>query len=67
MSEENPLRLLRLPTVIERTGLSRSMIYRLVSAGQFPRPVRITARASGFVESEVTDYIRQKIAASAAR
>ena len=30
----------RLPTVIEKTGLSKSEIYRRVSDGRFPKPRR---------------------------
>lgn len=38
--------LLRLPKVIERTGLSRSSIYALITKGMFPAPVRIGERVS---------------------
>lgn len=47
--------LLRLPAVVSRTGLGRSTIYRLVAQRQFPRPVRLTARAVGW---RVTDLDR---------
>ena len=36
---------LRLRPVMRTTGLSRSTIYRLMAARQFPRPVRIARRA----------------------
>jgi hypothetical protein len=37
--------LLRRPEVEARTGLSRSAIYALMQSGDFPKPVRISARA----------------------
>ena len=43
---DEPFRLWRLREVVHRTGLSASTIYRLMAAGNFPRPVRIDRRAS---------------------
>lgn len=63
MSESAP-RILRLPEVERRTGLKRDTIYRRAKLGEFPKPIRIGARASGWVESEVTDYIQKRIAAA---
>lgn len=36
---------LRMPSVIRRTGLARSTIYRLIAEQKFPVPVRLTDRA----------------------
>ncbi|MDR3411824.1 MAG: AlpA family phage regulatory protein, partial [Formivibrio sp.] len=44
-------RILRLPNVLDRTGLSRSTVYQRVSEGRFPRPVSLGDRAVGWVES----------------
>lgn len=57
-------RLVRLRTVRERTGLSKSSLYALAHQGRFPRPVKIGERSSGWVEAEVEDWIAQRIAAS---
>jgi prophage regulatory protein len=46
----------RLPTVIERTALSESTIYRLVRAGTFPAPRKLGAQAVGWKLSAVTDW-----------
>jgi predicted DNA-binding transcriptional regulator AlpA len=35
---KTPIRFLRLPEVLERTGLSRSTIYVRLAEGRFPRP-----------------------------
>lgn len=44
-------------TEIERvTGLPRSTIYEKMSRGEFPKPVRISGRAVGWIESEVAEW-----------
>ena len=57
-------RFLRLPEVLARTGLSRSTIYVRLDQGSFPRPVSLGGRAVGWIESEVNEWIRERIAAS---
>jgi prophage regulatory protein len=59
----HPLTLLRLPRVKKYTGLSRSEIYRRVSAGTFPKPVKLGERASAWPEHEITAWIDARIAA----
>ncbi|MGB8031307.1 MAG: AlpA family transcriptional regulator [Terracidiphilus sp.] len=54
--------ILRLPAVKMRTGLSRSSIYQWIAKGQFPAPVSLRARAVGWVESEVDEWIARRIA-----
>lgn len=56
------LRLLRLPEVIERTGLSRSTIYSQVAQGLFPQIVKLGLRSSAWVESEVNSWLSGRIA-----
>lgn len=55
------LRLLRFPAVRERTGLSRSTIWRLERVGAFPRHRRISANAVAWVEEEVIRWIQSKV------
>ena len=57
------VRFLRLPEVLARTGLSRSTIYVRLDQGRFPRPVSLGARAVGWVEAEVDEWMRERIAA----
>jgi len=57
---------LRLPAVIERTGLSRSSIYRLVQLGQFPANIKLSERASAWRESDVTAWLESRRPANAA-
>lgn len=54
-------KILRLPTVKAITGLSRSTIYLRVAQGNFPKPVSLGSRAVGWVDSEIADWVTQRI------
>lgn len=56
--------ILRRKQVQARTGLSRSTIYFRISEGTFPAPVRLGARAVGWIESEISDWLADRINAS---
>jgi prophage regulatory protein len=56
------LKLLRFPAVRERTGLSRSTIWRLERQGAFPRHHRISANAVAWVEDDIAKWIQSKVA-----
>ena len=56
------MKILRLGAVIESTGLARSTIYKLVGSGGFPKPVPLVGRSVGWVESEVQEWIKDRIA-----
>jgi prophage regulatory protein len=60
MSSPAANRLLRLPQVLERTGLSRSMVYLLESQGRFPGRVKVGVRAVAWPEDEVQTWIDTK-------
>lgn len=53
-------RMLRLPDVIRITGLGRDSIYRLAAAGQFPKPRKISERASAWREDEIRAWIESR-------
>ena len=59
-----PAKILRLPNVLDRTGLSRSTVYLRVTEGRFPRPVSLGARAVGWIETEVEEWIARQIEVS---
>ncbi|MDP9421506.1 MAG: AlpA family transcriptional regulator [Pseudomonadota bacterium] len=61
MTTDTPDRILRLKTVLDRTGLSRSTLYRKVENGTFPAQVQIAARCVGWRESAVNEWIRNPI------
>jgi prophage regulatory protein len=56
-------RLLRLPEVIAMTGLSRSQLYHLEAAGQFPKRVPLSERSTAWASDEVEAWVERKIAA----
>ncbi len=53
--------LIRLAEVQKRTAYSKAWIYRLLKDNRFPKSVKIGSRAIAFVESEVNDWISQRI------
>jgi prophage regulatory protein len=56
--------ILRLPDVRKRVGLSKSQIYLLIARGEFPRQLRLSARASGWDARAVAAWIEsRKVAA----
>src|SRR5690606_25965844 len=52
-----PDRIIRLQTVLTRTGLSRSTLYRKIAEGTFPPQVRISVHGAGWHESAVNRWI----------
>lgn len=56
-----PLKLLRLPLVEDRTGAKKSSIYAWVKAGTFPAPVRLSARAVGWREEDIERWVSERV------
>ncbi|MEC5293712.1 AlpA family phage regulatory protein [Aurantimonas sp. C2-6-R+9] len=52
-----PDRIVRLNTVLARTGLSRSTIYRKIAEGTFPAQMRISANGAGWHESDIDRWV----------
>ena len=63
MSEHGHVRarILRRKQVQELTGLSRSTIYLRIAQGTFPRAVSLGARAVGWLESEVDEWLNSRV------
>lgn len=55
-----PLTMLSIKAVCLRTGLSRSTVLRLVAAGIFPAPVRLSPGRIGFFDDEVEAWQRAR-------
>lgn len=51
------MRVMRIKEVQQRTGYCRAWIYHLVKNADFPKPIKLGPRASGFIESEVDGWI----------
>lgn len=60
-------RILRLASVIDRTGLSRSSVYAAIKANSFPSPRRLSSRTVGWHESEIEDWINSRAASETSR
>lgn len=58
-----PPRWLRAKKVADLVGLSERHIYRLVRAGTFPKPHRISYKVSVWVESDVVDWQQAQLGA----
>ncbi|GAB5498519.1 MAG: AlpA family transcriptional regulator [Pseudohongiellaceae bacterium] len=56
--------ILRLPEVKARTGLSRSTIYLRMANGDFPKSVSLGGRAVGWLESDIDQWLTNKIESS---
>jgi prophage regulatory protein len=64
-SQELPVisvnRVIRLPEVKSITGLSTSTIYAMMSEGLFPPNISLGARAVGWIEKDIQDWINAKV------
>ena len=56
------MRVLRLPEVSNATGLSRSTIFRLMQAGDFPPSIKLTSRTVGWYSTDIETWIAARAA-----
>lgn len=61
-ADGGPLRFLRFMAVRDRTGLSRSTIWRLERRGAFPKHKRLSTNAVGWLEQEIDQWVRSRLA-----
>ena len=66
MTATHSRKILRLPAVQEKSGLGRDSIYRGAREGWFPKPVKLTARASGWLEDEIDAWLAERAEARTA-
>jgi prophage regulatory protein len=57
-----PIRLLRLPQVMEITSMRKTMIYALQAKGDFPRGVKLASQSVRWVEEEVLEWLARRLA-----
>ncbi|MBR9886484.1 MAG: AlpA family transcriptional regulator [Oceanospirillales bacterium] len=55
------IRFLRRPEVEKTTGLSRSTIYLRMEQGTFPKPIPLGGRLVGWKESDIQQWIEDRI------
>ena len=53
-------RIVRLPEVVDRVGMSRGSVYRLMTIGRFPKSVKLSERAVGWRESDLNDWLESR-------
>lgn len=54
-------KIIRLKTVLDRTGLSRSTMYRKIAEGTFPCQVKISVHGAGWRESAINRWISDPV------
>jgi prophage regulatory protein len=55
------MRLIKLKEVIQKTSLGHSSIYKFISEGTFPKQVSLGAKSVAWLESEIDDWIMEKV------
>ncbi|MFT7688456.1 MAG: prophage regulatory protein [Candidatus Azotimanducaceae bacterium] len=62
-------KIIRLPAVMEQTGLSRSTIYAKMAQGDdcFPQSVKLGERAVGWASHQIDEWIDQQIQQSCSK
>jgi prophage regulatory protein len=61
------VKILRLAAVVKKTGLSRAMLYKLMKNGAFPLNIHISMRSVGWVDSEVENWMEDRLKLRAAK
>ncbi|MER9410659.1 AlpA family phage regulatory protein [Mesorhizobium sp. M0589] len=56
-----PDRIIRLRTVLARTGLSRSTMYRKIGEGTFPAQIKISLNGAGWRESDINRWVADPV------
>jgi prophage regulatory protein len=62
--EPKPKRILRRPEVMNRVALTHSQIDYMEKHGRFPKRIKISVKAAGWIESEIDEFIDHRIAVS---
>ena len=55
------IRMLRRKEVETISGLSRSSIYSLMQAGEFPKQIKLSTKSVAWIEAEVLDWLSARI------
>jgi prophage regulatory protein len=63
-TKENLMKILRLADVMSKTGLSKTSVYEYITAGNFPKQIKLGPRSAGWVEAEIDAWLASRIEAS---
>lgn len=55
-------RVLGLPEVMALTSLGKSAIYAGIAACTFPKPIKLTVRRVGWLETEIREWVAARVA-----
>ncbi|MGA0617396.1 helix-turn-helix transcriptional regulator [Paracoccus sp. KR1-242] len=53
-------RYIRRTEVESLTGLGRSTIYRMMSDGEFPKPIKLTRKAVAWPEEQILEWLASR-------
>ncbi|MHB1285186.1 MAG: helix-turn-helix transcriptional regulator [Leptospirillum sp.] len=57
---EKDEKILKIHQVVEIVGISRSSVYNMVQRNDFPKPLKLGSRSSGWLKSEVDAWIESR-------
>ena len=49
--------LIRIPKVMEKTGVAKSTLWLWVKDGNFPKPIKLSPRIAVWIEDEVNEWM----------
>lgn len=51
-------KIIRMPGVMEKVGLSKSVIYNMIKRGEFPGQIRLGENSVGWLEADIEEWVR---------
>lgn len=55
------IQILKLKEVVQKTSLCRATVYQMMAAGTFPKSISLGPRSVGWIESEVEQWLQDRI------
>jgi prophage regulatory protein len=59
-----PSKILRMPAVCEKIGIAKPTLFVWIRNGKFPKPIKLSVRATGWRESDIDQWISERETAS---
>ncbi|WLE60308.1 AlpA family transcriptional regulator [Burkholderia plantarii] len=54
------MNVLRIAHVAEKVGLGKSTLYRMIAAGEFPKPIKITSDCNGWLDEDIDQWLAER-------